>query len=348
MFRYLDKLKEAINKELPNLISGINLDGQGEVEVVVEDVEPAWFRPEGQDAKAGVGSGKGRRGGRGSGNNILVKVPIEIVKQMIWDYLKLPNIKPRGDLEHELDHRLEGYTNRGPESRLDLYRTLYEIVASGGFMHDGVFRYRDMRIKKTPSFKAVVVFSRDKSGSITSDMVSTMNVASWWIMEWLRENYSHVETVYVLHDQEAEETDKTGFLFRVSNGGTVISTAFELIRKIFRERYDREGWNRYIIYFSDGDNAPDDVEKTMKIIDELSKEVELIGYGEVKNWEQEEDHYEDEDVVISKSKSSWEPSWETLLSELRRKYGPNGTKNIRYSELTLKKLWKWLSMCFSD
>lgn len=342
VYRYLDKIKEAIRENLPNIIPNVDLEGsEGEVSIEINDIEPVWFKPANEGGGGGFG---GEGGGEGEGSSgskekkIIVKVPIEKFKEMVWDFLKLPNLKPKGGDEYEEESKMEGYTNRGPASRLDLFKTLYEIVASGGYMHDGVFRYRDMRVKKVPIGKAVVAFARDTSGSITDEMVSTMRVAAWWIMEWLKRNYPHVDRVFVIHDHEAMETDQEGFLFSSSSGGTVISTAFELIEKIFDERYETETWNRYIVYFSDGEDEPGDFNKTIQKIEKLSEKVELIAYGEVSPFGGRFSG------LLGGIK------YTTLIEVLKDNFGDSWEKkkNVRYAPLSMNNLWRWLQICFSD
>lgn len=343
VYRYLDKIKEAIRENLPNIIPNVDLEGsEGEVSIEINDIEPVWFKPA-SEGGGGFGGGGGGEGEGSSGRRekkIIVKVPLEKFKEMVWDFLKLPNLKPKGGDEYEEESKMEGYTNKGPSSRLDLFKTLYEIVASGGYMHEGVFRYRDMRVKRVPISKAVVAFARDTSGSITDEMVSTMRVAAWWIMEWLKSNYPHVDRVFVIHDHEAKETDRDGFLFSSSSGGTVISTAFELIEKIFDERYDQETWNRYIVYFSDGEDEPEDFNRTVEMIEKLSEKVELIAYGEVSSLGGMTRFLE----LVGGIK------YTTLMEALKSKFGESGEKkkNVRYAPLSMNNLWRWLQVCFSD
>jgi uncharacterized sporulation protein YeaH/YhbH (DUF444 family) len=336
VYRYLDKVKGKVVGSISQILPYVDLESDvGYVETEIGDIEPAWFKP--ADPRGPSGGASSSRGGRGKGKVVKVRIPMEIFKQIVWEGLRLPKLVPKGKDSYVDEIRLEGYTDKGPQNRLDLEKTLFEIIKSGGFMHEQVFRYRDIRIKKNPVSSAVVVFARDKSGSISDHMVSTMRVASWWIGEWLSENYPHVVKVYVLHDEEAVEVDRDTFFSAESNGGTVISSFLRLSRKILEERYPFHEWNRYVVYFSDGDDWYEDFDFSLSILEELSKEINLFAYGQV---------YE--------SKESFLPSsvlhYDSFLSVLTQKYGEKGKKseNIRFSPLSIKTIGDWLRACFGQ
>lgn len=280
--RYLDRVVEAIRKNLPNIIANIDASlspGGGKVRVRIPDVEPYWFRPY---APESGGMGRGGSGpGEGSEGGLVVEVDLEDLKEMVWEWLKLPNLDPRRTGEVESGFGPYGYTRKGPPSRLSLKRTLREQIRSGGLIHNNIFRYRDLREKREPSTSAVVVLIRDRSGSITDERVYIMRVASWWIVEWLRRNYSFVDLVFIVHDYEAVEVDEKEFFFLTSGGGTLIRSAMEKGWSVLEERYPHHRWNRYMVYFGDGEGSLDDLEESAKMVDSMKEGLELFAYGEV-------------------------------------------------------------------
>jgi len=336
VYRYLDKVKGKVVESVPKILPYVDLESDvGYVETEIGDIEPAWFKP--ADPGGSSGGASSSRGGRGKGKVVKVRIPMEIFKQIVWEGLRLPKLVPKGKDSYVDEIRLEGYTDKGPQNRLDLEKTLFEIIKSEGFMHEQVFRYRDIRIKKNPVSSAVVVFARDKSGSISDHMISTMRVASWWIGEWLSENYPHVSRVYILHDEEAVEVDRDTFFSAESNGGTVISSFLRLSRKILDERYPFHEWNRYVVYFSDGDDWYEDFDVSLSILEELSKEINLFAYGQV---QESRDSFSLSSVL----------HYDSFLSVLTQKYGEKGKKseNIRFSTLSIKTIGDWLKACFGQ
>ena len=66
----------------------------------------------------------------------------------------------------------------------------------------------------------------------------------------------------------AEEVDEDTFFHSTESGGTVVSSALELMRKVMNERYSPTEWNIYGAQASDGDNWTDDSPKCRKILEE--------------------------------------------------------------------------------
>ena len=69
---------------------------------------------------------------------------------------------------------------------------------------------------------------------------------------------------------------------RVETGGTKVSSAFELISQIQRERYPAADWNIYVLHVSDGDNFAADNARTVELVRSLTTICSLVAYLEVK------------------------------------------------------------------
>ncbi len=73
------------------------------------------------------------------------------------------------------------------------------------------------------------------------------------------------------------------FLTKDSYGGTKISSAHHLLVNIVEDRYPKEDWNIYPIYFSDGMNWEEDNADAIKILKEkIIPFSNQYSYGEVK------------------------------------------------------------------
>ena len=64
--------------------------------------------------------------------------------------------------------------------------------------------------------------------------------------------------VFIRYHTRAEEVDEETFFYSRETGGTVASTALDLMHEIIQERYPPSQWNIYGSQASDGDNWYDD------------------------------------------------------------------------------------------
>jgi uncharacterized sporulation protein YeaH/YhbH (DUF444 family) len=75
---------------------------------------------------------------------------------------------------------------------------------------------------------------------------------------FLTRNYERIEVVFIRHHTVAAEVDEDEFFTSRESGGTVVSSALELMYKIINARYPSNLWNIYGAQASDGDNWNDD------------------------------------------------------------------------------------------
>jgi uncharacterized protein len=104
---------------------------------------------------------------------------------------------------------------------------------------------------------------------------------------FLNRNYEKIEVVFIRHHTRAEEVDEETFFHSTESGGTVVSSALELMKKIMDERYSPSEWNIYGAQASDGDNWTDDSPKCRKILSEdILQKVRYFAYIQVAPEEQ--------------------------------------------------------------
>jgi uncharacterized sporulation protein YeaH/YhbH (DUF444 family) len=115
-------------------------------------------------------------------------------------------------------------------------------------------RYRHRELKRKPSVSAVMFAVMDVSGSMTENMKAHGKFFYMLLHLFLRQNYQNVQVVFVRHTSTAQEVDEQTFFYDRETGGTVVSSALELVHRIICERYDPSVWNIYIAQVSDGDN----------------------------------------------------------------------------------------------
>jgi uncharacterized sporulation protein YeaH/YhbH (DUF444 family) len=119
------------------------------------------------------------------------------------------------------------------------------------------------------------------------DIVSDM---SWWIDCWIRKFYEKVDRCYFVHDTRAQEVTEEQFYTYRYGGGTMCSSAFDMISAQLENRFPPHKFNIYVFYFTDGDNWNNDNEKVVQIIKEKLPQgvVNFIGITQVCSWSYED------------------------------------------------------------
>lgn len=75
---------------------------------------------------------------------------------------------------------------------------------------------------------------------------------------FLTRTYEHIELVFIRHHTVAKEVNEEDFFHSRESGGTVVSSALELMKDILHARYANGAWNIYGAQASDGDNWEND------------------------------------------------------------------------------------------
>ena len=120
----------------------------------------------------------------------------------------------------------------------------------------------NLRVKiPQPSPKAVMFCVLDVSGSMTQEIKDTAKRFFYLLYIFLQRTYEKIEVVFIRHHTKAEEVDEEAFFYSRETGGTIVSSALELMGEIIHERYPPEQWNIYGAQASDGDNWREDIEK---------------------------------------------------------------------------------------
>ncbi|CAJ4464690.1 YeaH protein [Burkholderia pseudomallei] len=138
-----------------------------------------------------------------------------------------------------------------------------------------------------PSSQAVMFCLMDVSGSMDEQRKDLAKRFFILLYLFLKRNYERIEVVFIRHHTRAEEVDEDTFFHSTESGGTVVSSALELMRKVMEERYLPTEWNIYGAQASDGDNWTDDSPKCRKILDEdILTKVRYFAYIQVTPEEQ--------------------------------------------------------------
>ncbi len=312
--RFKEIVRGRVRKDLKKFMSSgelIGRKGKDLVSIPLPQIQLPRFRF-GDNEEGGVGAGEGEEGqpvdgdgdrtgkaGNAPGKHVLeVDVTLEELAEIMGEELELPKIEPKG--HKQILAKKDKYTRIsavGPDALRHFKRTykqaLRREIAAGSYdpakpsvvpiRHDA--RYRSWKEDAKPERNAVILYMMDVSGSMGAAQKEIVRIEAFWIDTWLRSQYDGLETRFIIHDAAAKEVDRDTFFHTRESGGTLISTAYKLCRKIIQEDYPTEEWNIYPFQFSDGDNwSGSDTRECMTMLEEdLLPASNVFCYGQVES-----------------------------------------------------------------
>lgn len=129
-------------------------------------------------------------------------------------------------------------------------------------------RYRLHDKTPAPMWKAVMFALMDVSGSMGQEEKDLAKRFFMLLYLFLRRHYDRVDIIFIRHHHQAKEVDEEEFFRGRETGGTIISSAYELMLTIIRERYPINDWNLYLSYAGDGETWGGDIERTIALLDQ--------------------------------------------------------------------------------
>jgi len=160
-------------------------------------------------------------------------------------------------------------------------QALRDRLARIPFIDDVDIRYHRHVKEPIPHSKAVMFCLMDVSGSMdqnTKDLAKRFYILLYL---FLSRNYDKTEVVFIRHHTSAKEVDEEEFFNSRETGGTVVSSALELMKTIVEARYPSNEWNIYGAQASDGDNWPDDAARCTGVINQLLPLCQYYAYVEI-------------------------------------------------------------------
>lgn len=115
-------------------------------------------------------------------------------------------------------------------------------------------RYNNRVKVPAPSTQAVMFCIMDVSGSMDEAKKEIAKRFFILLYLFLTRNYKKIELVFIRHHTSAKEVNEEEFFYSRETGGTVVSSALELLNTTIRKRYPSSSWNIYVAQASDGDN----------------------------------------------------------------------------------------------
>ena len=313
--RFRDIIKGRIKENFKRYITHGEMIGKRDndfVRIPIPHIDIPRFKY-GPKQQGGVGQGRGHPNdpldgeqgdGQGAAGNepgehmLEVDVSLEELAEILGEQLSLPKIQPKGHKTIDtLQTRYTGLSPVGPESlrhfKATYKQALKRSIALGYYDPDNPviipikkdLRYKSFRKIIKPQANAAVIYMMDVSGSMGEEQKEIVRLESFWINTWLRHHYKGLHTRFIIHDAGAKEVDEKTFFSTSESGGTLISSAYNLCKKIIDEEYPVSEWNIYPFHFSDGDNwSSEDTQYCVKLLKEdLLSKVNVFCYGQVES-----------------------------------------------------------------
>ncbi len=143
-------------------------------------------------------------------------------------------------------------------------------------------RYRNHKKEPKPTTQAVMFCLMDVSGSMDEQRKEIAKRFFILLYLFLTRNYERIEVVFIRHHTIAKEVSEEDFFYARETGGTVVSSALELMYEIVRERYPTSEWNIYAAQASDGDNWDDDSPRCRDLlVEKIMPCVQYFAYVEI-------------------------------------------------------------------
>ncbi|AUN95060.1 YeaH/YhbH family protein [Pseudazoarcus pumilus] len=163
-------------------------------------------------------------------------------------------------LEAELDEIVTQYGEHDERTRelREEIAALRARVAAIPFIDSFDLRYNNRVPEPVPTSRAVMFCLMDVSGSMDEEKKATAKRFFMLLYLFLTRSYEEIDVVFIRHHTIAREVDEDDFFHSRESGGTVVSSALNLMRDIVAERYAGGGWNVYGAQASDGDNWDND------------------------------------------------------------------------------------------
>lgn len=159
---------------------------------------------------------------------------------------------------------------------------LKQRIQSIPFIDSFDLRYNNHIKQPIPTTRAVMFCLMDVSGSMDQTRKDIAKRFFILLYLFLTRAYEHIDVVFIRHHTVAKEVDEEEFFHSRETGGTVVSSALELMYDIISKRYSSQQWNIYAAQASDGDNWHDDSPICREMLSEkIMPLVQYFAYVEI-------------------------------------------------------------------
>ena len=313
--RHLDKVKEAIKNNLPDLISEESIvmsNGREVIKIPIRSLDEYRIRYNSDKSKhVGQGNGdsqvgdvvarepgkgqqaagKGKEAGDKAGQDYTeAEVTIAELEDVLFGEMELPNLEQKEQAEITTEKiEFNDIRKKGLMGNIDKKQTILTAIKRNAIkgkaeispIHNDDLRFKTWNDVVKPESSAVVLAMMDTSASMGNFEKYMARSFFFWMTKFLRSKYEKVEIEFIAHHTEAKVVSEEDFFSKGESGGTICSSAYKKALELIGEKYHPSRFNIYPVHFSDGENMTNDNEKCMKYVDELMSVSSMFGYGEV-------------------------------------------------------------------
>jgi len=143
-------------------------------------------------------------------------------------------------------------------------------------------RYNNRVRIPAPSTQAVMFCVMDVSGSMDESKKDIAKRFYILLYLFLTRNYKKIDLIFIRHHTSAKEVSEDDFFYSRETGGTVVSSALELLHQTIEARYPPSAWNIYVAQASDGDNWNADSPYCLELLrDKIMPLLQYFAYIEI-------------------------------------------------------------------
>lgn len=208
----------------------------------------------------------------------------------------------------DLEERLAIEENTDEKTKIiEEIQTLRIRANAISFLDRVDLRYNNFVPQPKPITQAVMFCIMDVSYSMGEEEKIIAKKFFLLLHLFLRRRYRDIDVIFVRHHEEAEECDEETFFTSRASGGTIVSTAYEVVDDIIKKRYPSNDWNIYIAQASDGDNYSYDNIAARDLLEGIIKVSQFMAYIEICRRQEE--------MIFLHASSLWE-----VLEEVCEQY----------------------------
>ena len=313
--RHMDKVKDAIQNNLPDLISEESIimsNGKEVIKIPIRSLDEYKIRYNSDKSKhvgqgdgesqvgdvvasdggrGESGAGKGREAGDQPGQDYSeTEVTMAEIEEALFKKLELPDLKRKEQTEITAEKiEFNDIRKKGLIGNIDKKRTILTAIKRNAIrgkaevtpFHNDDLRFKTWNDVRKPESKAVVLAMMDTSGSMGTFQKYIARSFFFWMTKFLHSKYESVEIEYIAHHTEAKIVTEEDFFSKGESGGTRCSSAYLTALELIEEKYNPARYNIYPFHFSDGENMTSDNSKCMELVQKLMDVSNMFGYGEV-------------------------------------------------------------------
>lgn len=199
----------------------------------------------------------------------------------------LRKIALKGAAQQEIEHaeKMLDDPNIDEEARTfweDELVRLRERPSAIPFIDTMDLRFRTVIHEPKPITSATMVCVMDNSGSMGQREKTLARKFFYLLYLFLNRKYEKIELVFIHHTDTSKEVSEEEFFNTRESGGTMVSSALDLLKGMIPSRIDPSKTNVYVCQCSDGDNYSSDNSKCTSLLkNDLLGQVQYWAYIQI-------------------------------------------------------------------